>query len=43
MEFMIMREMGWDWWTFQNQPSEWVDLIELFIKAENLPKENGNK
>lgn len=43
MDFLVMREMGWDWWTFQNQPAEWVELVELFIRAEAQVKPNGDK
>ncbi len=37
-DFTIMREMGWDYWTFQKQPDFWVDICGAFIHAERHAK-----
>jgi hypothetical protein len=29
-----MKEMGWDYWTFQNQPDWFINMIHAFLFAE---------
>jgi len=29
-----MRKMGWDWWTYRQQPSFFLDMVYAFIAAE---------
>lgn len=33
--FVICREMGWDWWTFENQPSFFIEEIAIILKQES--------
>jgi len=30
-----MKNMGWDWETYLQQPNEWVILIQEFMRIEN--------
>lgn len=34
-DFLIMREMGWDYWTFQSQPNFFIEQVRAFLFAEN--------
>jgi len=36
IDFVIMREMGWDYLTYQNQPDDFLDLVLSFINAERM-------
>ncbi len=39
-DFVIMREMGWDWWVFHRQPDFFIDMVKAFILAEQKAKQN---
>ncbi len=41
--FYICREMGWDYWTYMQQPKFFVEIIvkELQREAKQLKKQNG--
>lgn len=34
-DYLIMKTMGWDYWTFGNQPEHILFMIYSFILAEN--------
>ena len=35
-DYMIMKKMGWDWWTYLKQPDHIIYMISKFISAENV-------
>ena len=38
-DYLVMKTMGWDWWTYMNQPDHVVYMITSFIAAEEEAKE----
>lgn len=38
--FCVIRAMGWDWWTYHNQPDFFIKQIRAFLGAEIRAKEN---
>ncbi len=37
-DYLVMRTMGWDYWTFSSQPEFIIFMIYSFILAENQAK-----
>lgn len=37
-EFMLIREMGWDYYTFLEQPDWFIDMCIAFINAEIMAR-----
>jgi len=40
---IICREMKWDYWQYQNQPSWFIDVLIEMIKAEAEEINNKHK
>lgn len=34
--YVICKEMGWDYYTFEAQPPFFIDEILIFMKQENI-------
>jgi hypothetical protein len=38
IDFCVIREMGWDWWTYEMQPDFFIEQIFAFMSAEKKAK-----
>jgi len=35
LEFVIQREMGWDYWVYHRQPEWWPEMVAKFMEIES--------
>ncbi len=42
-EFAIIREMGWDWWTYRRQPAFFIGQVRQFMIAERKAAEKRSR